>query len=173
MPLIIDLDQSRDREVKYNLVCLGRRARLRPVLPLLVNSAVRLPLYIDQARSRMEQALSDARRLAHPQTLAALLFFANRVDWITRSPQVHIEEVLALSTQHDFRHYWGWALAFRGRSLIAFGHASEGLASLMEGRCAWLAFSLPIGVQRDEERCLTGGGSRNGKIVQSIEKRRL
>jgi hypothetical protein len=133
MPLIIDLDQSRDREVKYNLVCLGRRARLRPVLPLLVNSAVGLPLYIDQARSRMEQALSDARRLAHPQTLAALLFFANRVDWITRSPQVHIEEVLALSTQHDFRHYWGWAPAFRGRSLIAFGHASEGLASLMEG----------------------------------------
>ena len=45
---------------------------------------------------------------------------------------MHTEEVLALATEHGFRHYMGWALAFRGRSLIALGQAQEGLALLMQ-----------------------------------------
>ena len=33
--------------------------------------------YIDQARSRLNEALSEARRLRHAQTLADVLIFAN------------------------------------------------------------------------------------------------
>ena len=58
--------------------------------------------YIDQARSRLNEALSEARRLRHAQTLAVVLIFANWIDWITRSPEMerHAEELLALSTEH-------------------------------------------------------------------------
>ena len=42
--------------------------------------------YIDQARSRMDEALSEARRLRHVHTLAHVLDFANWIDWLTRSP---------------------------------------------------------------------------------------
>ena len=89
--------------------------------------------YIDQARSRMDEALSEARRLRHAHTLAHVLVFANWLDWLTGSPMVHIEEFLALSTEHGFPFYLGWALAFRGRSLIALGQAQEGLALLTQG----------------------------------------
>ena len=57
----------------------------------------------------------------------------NRMDWLTRSPMVHIEEVEALSTEHGFPQYLGFALACRGRSLIAAGQAQEGLALLTQG----------------------------------------
>ena len=46
--------------------------------------------YIDQARSRMDEALSEARRLGHVHTLAHVLVIANWIDWLTRSPMVHI-----------------------------------------------------------------------------------
>ena len=39
--------------------------------------------YIDQARSRMDEALSEARRLKHAHTLAHVLAFANWIDWLT------------------------------------------------------------------------------------------
>jgi len=61
-----------------------------------------------------------------------MLHVANWIDWLTCSPMVHIEEMLSLSTEHGFRYYLGWALAFRGRSLIGFGQAQEGLALLMQ-----------------------------------------
>jgi tetratricopeptide (TPR) repeat protein len=90
--------------------------------------------YIDQARSRMGEALSEARRLRHVHTLTHVLHFANCLDWFTGSPMAHIEEVLTLSTEHGFPHYLGWTLTFRGRSLIALRQAREGLALLMQGR---------------------------------------
>ena len=58
---------------------------------------------------------------------------ANWLDWLTRSPMVHMEEILALTTEHGFPYYLGWALAYRGRSLIALGQAQEGLALLTQG----------------------------------------
>ena len=45
--------------------------------------------YIDQARSRMDEALSEARRLRHVHTLAHVLVCANWMDWLTRSPMMH------------------------------------------------------------------------------------
>ncbi len=57
----------------------------------------------------------------------------NRIDWLIGSPKVHTEEVLALSTEQGFPHYLGLALAYRGRSLVAFGQAQEGLTLLMQG----------------------------------------
>ena len=89
--------------------------------------------YINQARSRMAEALLEARRLRHAHTLAQVLVFANWIDWLTGSLGPHIEEVLTLSTEHGFRYYLGWALALRGRSLLSLGQTQEGLGLLIQG----------------------------------------
>jgi len=95
--------------------------------------------YIDQARSRMDEALSEARRLRHVHTLTQALSVANCIDWLTCSPIRHAEEALALSTEHRFPFYLGLSLAFRGRSLIVLGQAREALVPLTEGLAEWRA----------------------------------
>jgi hypothetical protein len=97
--------------------------------------------YIEQARSRMDQALSEARRRGHVLTLVYLLHFATMFAGLTRSHTVHAEELLARSTEQGFPHYLGWALALRGWSLVTVGRAQEGLALLKQG----LAELRPIG----------------------------
>jgi predicted ATPase len=70
-----------------------------PYLAMLTWLALALAClgYIDQARSRMDEALSEARRLRHVHTLALMFCMASWLDWLTRSPMVHTEEVLTLT----------------------------------------------------------------------------
>jgi hypothetical protein len=65
--------------------------------------------YIDQARSRLNEALSEARQLRHAQTQAEVLSIASTVDLITGSPEMQrrAEELLALSTEHGFPFFFG------------------------------------------------------------------
>jgi predicted ATPase len=111
-----------------------------PYAAMLANLAVALVYlgYIDQARWRPNEALSEARRLRHAQTLAVVLGCANWIESITCSPEVqgHAEELLALSTEQGFSLHLGWATAFRGGSLTALGQAQEGLALMMQGLAA-------------------------------------
>jgi tetratricopeptide (TPR) repeat protein len=105
--------------------------------------------YVDQARSRMNEALSEARRLGHPQaqTLASALAHATWVELIIRSheAQGHAEELLALSTEHGFLFFLGWARAFCGACLTALGQAQEGLTLLIQGLAALRAGGAVIG----------------------------
>jgi tetratricopeptide (TPR) repeat protein len=89
--------------------------------------------YIDQARSRLDEALLEARRVGHAHTLVHTLNLANWIEWLTDQPEVHLEEFLALSAEHGFQHYLSWALAYRGRSLTAHGQEREGLELLTQG----------------------------------------
>jgi tetratricopeptide (TPR) repeat protein len=91
--------------------------------------------YIDQARSRLNDALLEARQLRHPETLAEVLSIASAVDPITDSPEMrrHAEELLALSTEHGFPVFLAWATAYRGASLTALGHGQEGLSLITSG----------------------------------------
>jgi len=94
--------------------------------------------YIDQARSRLEEALSEARRLKHAVTLAGVLNFASWMDSITHSPELqrHAEELLVLSTEHGFPFFLNRAIASRGRSLSVLGQVEKGLALLTQGLVA-------------------------------------
>jgi predicted ATPase len=94
--------------------------------------------YIDQARLRLNEALSEAHRLKHAHTLAVVLEFGNWSEWIIRSPELqrHAEEFLALSTEHGFASWLGWATAYRGASLTARGHAQESLSLITQGLAA-------------------------------------
>jgi tetratricopeptide (TPR) repeat protein len=88
--------------------------------------------YIDQARLRMDEALSEARQLGQAYTLAIVLSFANGLARLIGSPMLHIEEFVVLSTEGAFSSLLGEALAYRGRSLIAPGHGQERLTSLTQ-----------------------------------------
>ena len=80
--------------------------------------------YINQARSRMAEALLEARRLRHAHTLAQVLVFANWIDWLAGSLGPHIEEVLTLSTEHGFRYYL--AGHWRPRTIVTFARTNAG-----------------------------------------------
>ena len=89
--------------------------------------------YVDQARSRMHEALSEARRLKHAHTLAHVLVFTDWLDWLVCSPIVHSTETIELSREHGFPHYLGWGLAYRGKALIELGRGQEAAELLTQG----------------------------------------
>ena len=91
--------------------------------------------YIDQARSRLNEALSEARRLRVASTLAEVLASALTVEGIAGSPeyQRHAEELLALSTEHGLPVFLAWATVARGMSLTALGQGQEGLSLITRG----------------------------------------
>jgi class 3 adenylate cyclase/tetratricopeptide (TPR) repeat protein len=108
---------------------------------MLANLALTLAYlgFIDQAQLRMNEALSEARRLTHAYTVAVVLSFANFMWSLTCSAaevQRYAEELLALSTEHGLALYVGRATAFHGSSLTARGQAQEGLTLLTQGLAA-------------------------------------
>ncbi len=106
--------------------------------------------YIDQARSRLVEALVEARRHGHDHTLAIVLNNALWTDCTTRSADVHrrAEELLAISSEHGFRLLLGYAAVHRARKLIALGQVQEGLAVLTQGDTAVRATGVESGLVR-------------------------
>ena len=94
--------------------------------------------YIDQARSRMDEALSEARRLRHAHTLACVLCWAGYMEQIIHSAEAqrHQEELLTLTTEHGFTFFLGFAKAQRGRSMTALGQAPEAVQLLTQALAA-------------------------------------
>jgi len=141
--------------------------------------------YIDQARSRMEEALSEARRVKHAHSLAHVFALSTWLDLITNVPSVHLDEFLALSTEHHFPYYLSVALAFRGRSLITHGQIQEGFALLTQAQVefravgavlatpmlsTWLAEAHAILDQPAEEASCLAEAAR---IIETTEERFL
>jgi class 3 adenylate cyclase/predicted ATPase len=132
---------------------VGAGLSLDPYAAMLQYLAVTLAYlgYIDQARKRLNEGLSEAHRVSHFQTLAEVLIAASWIGSITRSPrkaQRDAEKVLAISTEHGFSLYLGLATAYRGASLTALGQAQEGLLLLTQALAAMRAtgsvFATPL-----------------------------
>jgi DNA-binding winged helix-turn-helix (wHTH) protein/tetratricopeptide (TPR) repeat protein len=94
--------------------------------------------YLDQARLRLNQALSEARGLDHAEALAAVLLVANWIACTASFPELasRADELMALSTENGFQFYLGWAKTYRGWSLMGRGMVQECLMLLTEGRAA-------------------------------------
>ena len=104
----------------------------------LVHLATTLAIlgYVDQARSRVEEAVSESRRLGHALTRVDVLFWASWTEWVSGSVhalQRHAEEAIALSNEHGFPFWLGWAPVCRGWSLSALGQGEEGLPLVTRG----------------------------------------
>jgi len=107
-----------------------------PYALLLVQHAMTLAYlgYIDEARSRLAEALLEARRLEQPGTMIVVLLLSNWTESIICSPDLQrTGEIMALSTEHSFPGMLAWALTQRGRSLAILGQAQEGLMLLTQG----------------------------------------
>ena len=92
--------------------------------------------YIDQARARMDEAQSEARRLDHVFTVVRVLTLVCQVDAVAGSPhglQRHAEELTALASEHGFQYWVGWGLPWQGWSLTGRGRAQDGLTLLAKG----------------------------------------
>src|SRR5262249_17588287 len=75
---------------------------------------------IDQGRARGDDALSEARRLDHPFTVAFALSKVCAVEEAAGLPHDagrHAEELVALSNEHGFPLWLGVGLVQHGRSL--------------------------------------------------------
>jgi len=125
--------------------------------------------YIDQARLRLKEALSEARRLRHAHTLADVLLSASPVERITGSPemQAHAEELLTLSTERGLPLNLGWATAYRGASLIALGQGQEGLSLITQGLAGIRATGAVTGTP-NMLMMLAGAYARLGKPVDGL-----
>jgi tetratricopeptide (TPR) repeat protein len=143
--------------------------------------------YINQARTRFSEALSEARRLRHALTLANVLVRANAFDWLigTAEAQRHTEELLALSTEHHFPLLLGWAIALRGWGLVTLGEAREGLVLLKRGLTAVRATGAVASTPRQylwlAEACAVLGRPLEGmdhlaeaaEVIETKEERAL
>jgi class 3 adenylate cyclase/predicted ATPase len=93
--------------------------------------------HFDQASSRADAALQEARRLSHPHTLAIALRSAWLTGWCVRlAPKPLLQsadELLALSGEHELGFYRTVSLMYRGWCLAALGHADEGIPVLATG----------------------------------------
>jgi predicted ATPase len=93
--------------------------------------------YVDQARAKAAEAVSEARKLGHAFTLAFALVQSCFVSWISRgSPDEahrHANEMLTLAEEHNFPFYVAWGMIHRGWSLAALGQGQEGITLLRRG----------------------------------------
>jgi class 3 adenylate cyclase/tetratricopeptide (TPR) repeat protein len=140
--------------------------------------------YLDQARSRRDEALLQARRTRNAPTLANALSFACLLDSIIRSPEMqgHVEELSTLSTEHGFPFFGGVATTYRGASLTQLGKAQEGLALITQGltavRASGAVISTPHALMEAAEADARLGQSAEGlnrlaeaaRIIETTEE---
>jgi predicted ATPase len=86
--------------------------------------------YFDQARSRANECLVEARRLQHPYTLAVNLCCMCWVASLANSPQEvrrHAEEMFNLAGEHGFAFWQAIATDWCGWASAAIGQADDGV----------------------------------------------
>jgi predicted ATPase len=93
--------------------------------------------HLDQAQSRCDAALVDARRVSHAHTLAIALWWAWGVGWFARSQPsgllLRADELLGLAAEGGFPYWRALALVARGWCLAAVGHGDQGIPLLTTG----------------------------------------
>ncbi len=95
--------------------------------------------YPDQALRRSHEALTLARELAHPLSLAGALDYAAWLHQLRREAlitQEGAEAAMALAREHGFPQYetvalslWGWALAQQGQGEAGLDALRQGMAT--------------------------------------------
>jgi len=90
----------------------------------------------DQALARSSEAIAEARRLAHPPTLATGLTASARLlalvgDYVALNERA--EQLLAVATDQGFPAWHAFATFFHGWIKVANGDVAEGLSLMRSG----------------------------------------
>jgi predicted ATPase len=91
--------------------------------------------YPEQALERSHQALSLARELSHPFSLAIALAYGAMLSQFRREARAaaeHAEAAVALCTEHGFAYYLAWAEFIRGWTLAEQGEGKDGFAQMQQ-----------------------------------------
>src|SRR5207249_5970346 len=93
-------------------------------------------------------ALTLARELAHPASVATALFFAAMVHGLRREEQRTYEQAeaaLGLAREHGFTFRVAQATILRGWALVAQGQGEAGLTQICQGLAALRATGSETG----------------------------
>src|SRR5215467_1596066 len=91
--------------------------------------------YPEQAKQRLEQALSIARSINHPESVAFAGLFGAFLHHFFDQPQEvlrHAEDVLALSVERDVATGLVWGMVLHGWALGAIGRLDDGIKEIRE-----------------------------------------
>jgi class 3 adenylate cyclase/predicted ATPase len=92
--------------------------------------------YPEQARVRQGEALTSARELAHPNTIAQSLFCGWTLHHLLRDgreAREQAEALIALATEHGLPLWLATGVVVRGWALASSGRAKEGIAVIRLG----------------------------------------
>jgi hypothetical protein len=92
--------------------------------------------YVVQARARSTAAIVEARRLAHPPSLAVILTNGARLPSFNGDSAALDQwagELAAVATEQDFLLWRAAGIIFRGRLSGKRGDAAEGMSLLCRG----------------------------------------
>jgi predicted ATPase len=107
--------------------------------------------YPDQGLKRSQEAVTLARQLSHPYSLATTLAWAGVVHLRHRAghlAQALYDEVMALATELGFTYWQVAASQFKSRALLQQGRVEEALALVRESLPAWQAIGgVQVGLQ--------------------------
>ena len=98
--------------------------------------------YSDQSVRKSREALSLARAVAHPFSLAYALTLTGFLHQFRREAQPVLEmaeEVIALSNEQGFSFWLAEGIFLRGWALTAQGEEEKGIAQILQGLADWRA----------------------------------
>jgi predicted ATPase len=104
--------------------------------------------YADQALQRSHGALTLARELSRPYSLAYALDAASLLHQLCREVQAaqeRAEAEIALSTEHGFPHWLALGTIWRGWALADRGWVKESITQMRQGIAAWQAMGAELG----------------------------
>jgi predicted ATPase len=90
---------------------------------------------------RMQEALTQARELSEPHSLAHALGFAAMLHQLRRERQVTLEyadAAIALSTEHGLVLYQAMGTILRGWALVGHSDNEDAIRQVRQGLAAWL-----------------------------------
>jgi class 3 adenylate cyclase/predicted ATPase len=98
--------------------------------------------YPEQARTRLHEALTLARGLSHPYSMAYGLCFAAGLHQYLHDGQMAqaaAEEAIAISIEHGFPFWFAMGTCLYGWALAQQGRGAEGIEQGRQGIAAWRA----------------------------------
>jgi predicted ATPase/class 3 adenylate cyclase len=98
--------------------------------------------YPEQARQRMQAALTLAQERAHPPSLASALYCSSLLHVWRREPQLaqaRAERAIHVATDQGLPQWGAAATAVRGWALVMQGQSAAGIAQGHQGLDAWRA----------------------------------
>jgi predicted ATPase len=127
--------------------------------------------YPDQALQRSQEALTLARELAHPFSLATALIFAAYLHQRRREAHMtyeRAEAALGLSREQGFALRLAQAVTLRGWVLVEQGQGEAGIAQIRQGLAALRATGAAMAAIENDLRLLAEAYGKVGQIEEGL-----